>query len=122
MPGLLGRGLKVDKYILNDAGEPVKCDGLMEWARWFESDFDKRRVARTELPGGVTVSTVFLGIDHNWGSGGMPVLYETMIFGGRHDECQWRCSTREEALERHAAAVLLAETALARGENAKEVT
>lgn len=49
----------------------------------------------------IWVSTVFLHIDHNfWGEGG-PVLFETMIFGGQHNERIWRYRTWEEAERGH---------------------
>ena len=51
------------------------------------------------------VSTVFLGIDHQWEAGGEPLLYETMIFGGTMDGVVCRYGTRAEAVEGHAAAV-----------------
>jgi len=57
--------------------------------------------------GKVFVSTIFLGIDHNFG-GGKPLVFETMIFGGKHDLYQERYSTYEEAIEGHKRAVLLA--------------
>jgi hypothetical protein len=52
---------------------------LKEWARWFEKS--DRRVALTQLPDGIEVSTVFLGLDHNFGMNGPPILFETMVFG-----------------------------------------
>lgn len=64
-----------DKYILNSQGEPEPCDDLHVWARSFETD---RRVARDEINGRI-VSTVFLGIDHNF-NGGEPLIWETMVF------------------------------------------
>lgn len=54
--------------------------------------------------GDANVSTVFLGLNHSHG-GGPPVLYETMIFGGKHDERQYRYHTREEAATGHARVV-----------------
>lgn len=93
-----------DKYILNAAGEPEPAD-LMTWAEWFETSGDARRVARDTI-GDVTISTVFLGLNHNFGEG-PPILFETMIFDGGDDERQWRYSTRDEALAGHAAAVRL---------------
>jgi hypothetical protein len=92
-------------YILKD-GKPVLEPDLLKWAKWFEGGDDKRRVAWTEI-GDVKVSTVFLGIDHSFG-GGVPVLYETMIFGGEHDEYQDRYHTLEEAMIGHEKAVSLA--------------
>jgi hypothetical protein len=53
------------------------------------------------------VSTVFLGINHQFGNG-PPLLFETMIFGGQHDGYQQRCSTLEQAKQQHKRAVLVA--------------
>ncbi len=64
-----------------------------------------RSVARDEIAD-VCVSTVFLGLDHQWGDG-PPLIFETMVFGGEHDECQWRYSTWEEAEAGHANVVEL---------------
>lgn len=47
-------------------------------------------------PYDVLVSTVFLAIDHAFGDG-PPVLYETMVFGAREEDSQWRHTTRERA-------------------------
>ena len=91
-----------DKYILKDR-QAVPAS-LEEWAVWFETA--DRIVAKDEV-GDAKVSTVFLGLDHNWGDG-PPVLFETMIFGGEHDEYQDRCSTWDEAEQMHAKAVALA--------------
>lgn len=75
----------------------------MEWAHWFETA--DRHVARDKI-GRVSVSTVFLGLDHSFG-GGTPILWETMIFGGEHDGYQERYSSRADALRGHASAVTL---------------
>jgi hypothetical protein len=53
----------------------------------------------------VRISTVFLGLDHAIMPFGAPELYETMIFGGEHDQDQWRYATRAEALVGHRHAV-----------------
>ena len=90
-----------DTYIL-DNRKPVKCD-LMTWAMWFEEGFDNRRVDEY-VDGNVRVSTVFLGLDHQFGGEGPPLLFETMVFGGEHDGYQERCSTWEQAEEMHARA------------------
>jgi hypothetical protein len=86
---------------------PVPCD-LMTWATAFERR-ENRRVAFDALPGGVSVSTVFLGLDHQFG-GGPPLLFETMIFGGPQNDYQERCSTWGEALVQHAKAVAVAKS------------
>jgi hypothetical protein len=94
-----------DKYILDGRGRPKAEPDLLAWARWFETA--DRIVCKTKNDGGPTVSTVFLGMNHNWGNG-PPLLFETMIFGGEHDEYQERYATREEAIEGHERAVALA--------------
>jgi hypothetical protein len=52
---------------------------LMEWSRRLESGINNRRVAEDWLPNGYWVSTVWLGLDHSFGSG-PPVIFETMVF------------------------------------------
>lgn len=89
-----------DTYILDDQGNPVPEPDIIKWARWFEENADKRRVAFAII-GQCSVSTVFLGLDHSWGDG-PPLLYETMIFDGEGIDYQERYSTREEALAGHA--------------------
>jgi hypothetical protein len=98
------------KYILDASGVPLRCDDLTVWARFM--GMERRRVAIDRV-NGAEVSTVFLGIDHSFGSGG-PLLFETMIFGGEHDQWCDRYSTRQEAFAGHAAAV-----AMVRGEDAQ---
>lgn len=64
-------------WILDEDGNEKEVD-LMTWATWFETP-GNRRVAHTEVDDHF-VSTVFLGLDHSFGVGGKPVLYETMTF------------------------------------------
>jgi len=92
-----------DKYIL-DGKNPVSAD-LETWAKWYETA--SRRVAKTEVSDEVNVSTVFLGLDHSFGDGS-PELFETMIFGGEHDQYQERFETWEQAEAGHNVAVELA--------------
>jgi hypothetical protein len=55
----------------------------------------------------VEVSTVWLGLDHNWWPDRPPLIFETMVFGGKlHLEC-WRYAFEAQALEGHEAAVLV---------------
>ena len=93
-------------YILDKTGNPILEPDILKWARWFETA--DRQIARTELPGDVTVSTVFLAIDH--GYSGPPILYETMVFGGPLDEEQERYTTRQAAIEGHEQMVARART------------
>lgn len=93
-----------DYYILDDDGIPVWVADAMTWAAWFESNVNARIVARYER-GEYWVSTVFLGLDHNFWKDGPPILFETMVFGFDSEAmtCE-RYSTRDDALighERH---------------------
>jgi hypothetical protein len=91
-------------YFTLDADKnPVHTDDVIVWGHYFESA--DRIVAKTEI-GEAQVSTVFLGIDHNWGEG-PPLLFETMIFGGEHNEYQERCSTWKQAEAEHERACAL---------------
>lgn len=60
---------------------------------------DYFRVAETEI-GDVRISTVFICLDHRYGDG-PPIIFETMVFGGKHDEDMDRYSTEAEALAGH---------------------
>ncbi len=87
-------------YILNEKGEPVVEPDLITWAMWFEKA-ENRFVDKTEIGGEMIVSTVFLGLDHNFGDG-PPLLWETMVFGGELDREMNRCSgSREQAEAMH---------------------
>ena len=93
----------MEHYILNANGDPEPCGSLLEWARWFETSADVRRVALDNI-GGVKVSTVFLGLDHSFDGAG-PVLFETLVFGGPLDGEQERYATRDEAVTGHVSMV-----------------
>ncbi len=92
----LGHWILVDR-------EPVKCT-LLEWGKWFET---KERIIEHTYIDEVRISTVFLGIDHNFHGTGRPILFETMIFGGDHDQYQDRCATYDEAKKMHTKALWL---------------
>jgi len=91
-----------DFYILDDDHNLIPAD-VMTWGRWFENA-DNRIVAKTKI-GGIVVSTVCLGIDHNFMGSGPPLLFETMIFDGDGGGDCWRCSTWQEAEAQHARVV-----------------
>jgi hypothetical protein len=84
--------------------KPVGTQDIKKWGECFHSE--DRIVGKTEI-GNVEVSTVFLGIDHNFLKVGPPLLFETMIFGGDLDGYQKRFSTWEEAEQGHKAAIKL---------------
>ena len=93
-------------YILDDHGDPVAVDDVITWGLWFEaaskdrrrvvsSDFDESDPAKT-----IHVSTVFLGLDHQFGDG-PPILWETLVFGGVLDGEMRRYSSRAAAAAGH---------------------
>lgn len=85
-------------YRLGDNHEVVREDDLLSWAAWMENA--DRRVYLT-LVGPYRISTVFLGLDHNFGSG-PPLLFETMCFDGDDEEVNClRYETWEQAERGH---------------------
>lgn len=92
------------KFILKDK-KVIECFDLLEWGRFME---EKSRIVKQEVVNGVNISTVFLGLDHNFDEGEL-LAFETMIFGGKHDDYQERCSTWEQAEEMHAKAKKIVE-------------
>jgi hypothetical protein len=77
---------------------------IEEWGDAFESE--NRTVAKTFINAvyddeeDLSVSTVFLGLDHNYSEEGAPILFETMVFG-LPNEYQRRYTTWDEAVHGH---------------------
>lgn len=100
-PKFKGEGLLNSHYILDKQGNPILAT-LGEWGVWFEN-FDRRRIAKTEIEKdgeNITVSTVFLGIDHSFG-GTVPLVFESLIQGGELDDLMVRYHFYGEALQNH---------------------
>lgn len=98
----------MDHHIYRRDGSkyPPGEEGLISWARDFEEV--NRRVNWTKLWWGGYVSTVWLGLDHNYTRQGPPLFFETMVFsraGSERD--QMRYSTENEAMDGHKIAVSL---------------
>lgn len=94
-----------------DTGIVSECS-LDEWGAWVQKDPGRRILERTTV-GHHDVSTVFLGIDHNFGVHGAPILWETMVFdkgtcreSDRFGDLGGRYETQEQAQAGHDAAVL----------------
>lgn len=81
------------EYYWYDANHNIYEVDMHTWAKRFE-DFKLRRIALTEV-GEETVSTVFLGLNHNYGTG-PPLVFETMA-----GDYMWRYSTWDEACAGH---------------------
>ena len=93
-------------YLLNSNGEPYPEPDLTKWAVGFEGL--SRIVGQDNLGKYTAVSTVFLGLDHNFGGEGPPILWETMVFKNSDDPdapdgtYSERCSgSREQAEAMH---------------------
>jgi len=75
------------------------CHEMEEWLTP-----EMKRVANDIVPDcndvEVQVSTVFLGLDHGYGDG-PPVVFETMVFGGKYSDEMWRYATYDEAEAGH---------------------
>lgn len=91
------------KYIL-EGKTPTPIDDLLAWGEWMESA--DRQVALDEIDG-ITVSTVFLGLEH-----GDRNLFETMVFGGPIDGEGARYQTWEQAEQGHAEMIAKVKAAL----------
>lgn len=72
-----------------------KKHGDRKFSRWTT----ERRVARTVV-GDITVSTVWLGLDHDYLTG-TPIIFETMTFGDPWNNEMCRYSTEEQAMRGH---------------------
>lgn len=100
----------LDRYYDFDA-KPITRE------RWVEL-WTLKQAARRGVPGGETspgedptrvgsdhigeawVSTVWLGLDHSF-TGTPPLVFETLIFGGEHDQYMRRYSTKDQARAGH---------------------
>lgn len=85
-------------YVLDEQNNPVEEDDIYKWGKFFESE--KRQIALDRVRDAL-ISTVFLGLDHNFLSEGPPILFETMIVGGKFDGEQHRYSTYDDAKAGH---------------------
>ena len=84
-------------------GNPL---GIHQWGSLLKKE-EIQRVRETTLSDGKWISTVWLGLDHNFGPG-PPLIFETMVFTkdgeGRTLDCE-RYSTEQEAIAGHEAMV-----------------
>lgn len=78
---------------------------LQEWADLFEKRYEDLSMdswwrRQTRISDEVEVSTVWLGLNHQW-LDGPPLCWETMVFGSEHEGDPWRYSSRQLALDDH---------------------
>jgi hypothetical protein len=87
------------KHYILVGREPMEVP-LEEWGKWFETS---ERHVGDDWIGSVRVSTVFLGLDHQFWDGGPSLLFETMVFPSCDLIGRW--STYDEAEAEHAKVV-----------------
>lgn len=90
-------------YVLNEHGVPVKSN-MLDAAKWLcdPNNAEARRVAFDSVGEAHSVSTVFLGLDHDYTMKGPPVLWESALWDPEGViEIQRCCGTREQAEALH---------------------
>ena len=85
-------------YYILKGHTPVPVWDVLFWTKYF-GNIENRIVSQTMIKD-VKVSTVFLGVDNSFG-GNVPILFETMVFGGKLDQVQERYATWKEAEKGH---------------------
>jgi len=90
-----------DKAILKDK-KVIMIDDLLTWTKAFET-IDV--VVKKDKINGIKISTVFLGLNHSFDDNCPDLWFETMIFGGKHDQYQDRYETWDQAEIGHQKAI-----------------
>lgn len=90
-----------DHFILDEDQRAVPV-GMGTWAVWMQAN-RSRKIVRQETVRGYWISTVFLGMNHNFHGEGPPLIFETMVFQGEKSDlfCE-RYATLDEAEVGHA--------------------
>lgn len=95
-------------YAILHGHDVVRVADSLTWGRWFETA--ERHVASTHINAHTWVSTVFLGLDHGFGS--KSLWFESMTFRKGDGREQERYATWDEAEAGHAAMVAAERRAL----------
>ena len=94
-------------YKLDENNNPIKAESSRDYFNWVFENEVKRIVMQQQIDE-VRISTVFLGLDHSFPRDDTkPLLWETMIFGGEHDQYQERYYSFDDALDGHFEALKL---------------
>lgn len=88
-----------------DENDVIIEEALIAWSEFFQ-DADRRRVGY-DIIDDITVSTVFIGLDHSFDQG-PPVLFETMVFEKGEEVYCRRYHSWTEAEKGHAQIVAFA--------------
>ena len=89
-------------YYIEADGKILQAS-FLQWAEMFDNTDRQIKYTKFEDPL-YEVSTVFIGIDHNFATGGKPLVYETLVTTST-DEFMWRWSSRQDAIYNHDALV-----------------
>ncbi len=84
-------------YVISREGEIFATDDKTEWMHCM-NDFGRRKVGDVEA-NGVRVATHFTGMDQ--ARDGVPLLFETQIFGGDHSGLRGLAATWADAQKIH---------------------
>jgi hypothetical protein len=112
---VLSKAVPMRYAVLSEDGEVMECD-VASWAQFLEKGRAQRILVQEHLPNGYLISTIFLGLNHQYFRDAPPLWFETMIFSpptgqkslitGKEDRlgpevfCE-RYSTLSEALAGH---------------------
>ena len=94
--------MKLGHYILTK-DKKIKDVPLLKWGKWMQG---RNRLLKQTMVNNHLVSTIFLGLDHNFGLSRKKILFETMVFykgkgTSRLNDEQERYSTYKEAIKGH---------------------
>jgi hypothetical protein len=96
-------------YTLDLAGNPQEAQTIEEWVHWAQNHTHDRVVLKTKC-GDTWVVTIFLAIDFGREAfdvetlveePALPLLYETMVFGGKRPGFSRKFPTRTQAIDFH---------------------
>lgn len=97
-------------FILDSNSQPIPVKTEDSWIAWLSENHERRSVScyqtcctttNPDEKNTVTISTVFLGVDHNFRGYGLPLLYETIVEGGLLDGERVLSPSLEEAVAVH---------------------
>lgn len=94
-------------YYKLDENKNVVPSSREEWSDFIEGNLPTNyKHVGDDMVDGKRVSTVFLGLDHNWNpESKIPIVFETMVFRNSVDIYQERYSIWKEAEEGHQRAI-----------------
>lgn len=89
-------------YIMDKEGNISTTKSLKKWAEFYKlNKIIKQTAILSKTQNSILISTVFLGSDYRFFGEGEPILFETMIFGGKYDHEQQRYCTKNQAIKGH---------------------